>query len=124
MTDAPRSHTKFPNGTRKVVPIKSSTIDWYPERQQDVIAIDFGTSTLAVAYKVNGKVEDLRIQEDCTDAYVPTVLLIKQDGTVEIGERALLQYSRLENVDVETCLFFERVKLQLQNDKVHYNIGY
>ncbi len=112
------STRRFPNGTSKVSPVKSSTIDWYPERQSDVIAIDFGTSTLAVAYKVNGRVNDLKIQEECSDAYVPTVLLIKPDASVEIGERALRQYSKLENIDVNHCLFFQRVKLHLQNDEV------
>lgn len=105
------------NGTPKISPVKRSYVEWYPEKQLDVIGIDFGTSTLALAYKVNGKVNPLYIQEECTNAYVPTVLLVMKNGHVEVGDRALQQYCRLESI-TDDCIFFERVKLHLQHDKV------
>lgn len=107
----------YQNGTPKISLVKRSSVDWYPEKQLDVIGIDFGTSTLALAYKVNGVVYPLNIQEECTDAYLPTVLLVMKNGNVEVGDRALQQYCRLKNFPND-CIFFERVKLHLQHDKV------
>lgn len=111
----------YPNGILRSVPVKKSSIEWYPEKQIDVIGIDFGTSTLAVAYKVKGKVSELRIQEESAFAYVPTVLLVMKRGhRVEIGDRALQQYCNSETTN--ECIFFERVKLHLQHDKVRSGI--
>ncbi len=121
MADHSSSPPSFPNGTCKQHPVPTSDIRWLPQKRSSVIAIDFGTSTLALAYKLadDEEVHDLNIQEENNTAYVPTVLLINPDNTVEIGESALHDYTRQETVDVSKSLFFERVKLTLQNDKVH-----
>lgn len=114
-----------PNGTCKIAPILKSEVDWYPERQKNVIAIDFGTLTLAVAYKLaDGGVHTIPIQDAYQYDYIPTVLLIDMSepdeaSRVEIGHRALQRYCDLD-VDVEKhdCIFFNQVKLELQNDEV------
>ncbi len=113
-------NTHYDNGSIKAKKVMKSTVDWYDRQTDNVIAIDFGTSTLAVAYQLNGgDVYDLPIQED--RKCIPTVLLMKKNGTYEIGEKALCQYGRLE-VDIATSVFFEKVKLELQHDRVSHTI--
>lgn len=98
-----------------------SSVAWYPAERSwpDAIGIDFGTSTLAVAYKVEGTVHPLNIQEECHDAYVPTVLLMtKNSGQLEIGHRALKNYCQCGIAEETDCIFFKQVKLQLHDDEV------
>lgn len=134
------SLTTNPNGTRKIGPILKSQVPWYPERQHNVIAIDFGSSTLAVAYKLASRdgdvsymnthtpyvssgyeVHTMHIQPGYQYDYIPTVLLINMNAEpasrVEIGNYASQLYCGLD-VDVESCIFFDQVKLKLQNDEV------
>ena len=114
----------FPNGVEGARKYAASNLDTkhFPRINPDVIAIDFGTSTLAAAYrKQQDRVPQiLRFHENLN--YVPTVLLIKRDDTenkmvTEIGQRALYQYTRFL-VDPSTCVFFHKVKLELQHDEV------
>ena len=109
------SLSKYENGLERATPVKRSEVQWCPKRKEKVLAIDFGTSTLAVSYKADGKVIDVILQQASRDAYIPTVLLVKPDNTVEIGEIALLQYTRLQSYSI----FFDRVKLELQHDQVN-----
>ena len=116
---------KFKNGTVKVDRVAKSKLSWYPRsRSNDVIAIDFGTSTLAVAYRVGDEeVKDLPIQRVHN---VPSVLLIKPDKSTgvlmtAIGIDALKQYSK-KMIDISKCLFFDKVKLELQHNQVKFMI--
>ena len=113
--------SSYPNGLERIVPVKKTEVPWCPKRKTKVIAIDFGTSTLAVSYKTHthGRVIDVPIEKSSNKSFIPTVLLIKSDSYVEIGELALLQYTRMDDDDTSDCLFFDRVKLELQNDEVH-----
>ena len=114
---------KFPNGTVKVDRVAKSDpkLGWYPCSRSDVITIDFGTSTLAVAYRVgDGQVKDLPIQRG--ERNVPSVLIMKPDKTTglfvtDIGINALEQYSR-QMSDISKCVFFNKVKLELQHNQV------
>ena len=105
----------FENGVNFVTKRKRRTLGWIPRQKSDVIAIDFGTSTLAVAYKRKEAVHPVKLQgADC----IPTVLLIKTDKKTrkteaEIGMVALNHYCRLEVIETHDVIFFERVKLQL-----------
>ena len=113
--------SSYPNGLERIVPVMKTEVPWCPKRKKKVIAIDFGTSTLAVSYKTHtqGRVIDVPIEKAANKSFIPTVLLIKSDNSVEIGELALLQYTRLDDDDTSDYLFFDRVKLELQNDEVH-----
>ena len=119
----------FRNGTKKAKKVLKQDVDWYDGQPDKVIAIDFGTSTLAVAWQnETGQVFDLPIQEYRT---VPTVLLIKGNNRAEIGEKALVEYGNPDGNNVmddatETQgaafvpIFFDKVKMELQHEKVLY----
>ena len=112
----PSANVTYSNGTKKAMKVLKSDVKWYDSHHDNVIAIDFGTSTLTVAYQMDGgEVFSLPIQEDIR--CIPTILLIRRDGTVEIGGKALSQYSRQE-VDISSTIFFEKVKLELQHNMV------
>ena len=114
----------FPNGVPKATKCPATNLDTkhFPRMNPDIIAIDFGTSTLAAAYSTQRDrvPQILRFHENLN--YVPTVLLIKRDDeenkmVTEIGQRALHQYSTFA-VDLSTSVFFHKVKLELQHDEV------
>ena len=88
-------------------------------QKTDIIGLDFGTSTLAVSYMTSAsdKIHKFRICSVDADFYTPTVLLF-DENKVEIGSRALINYTKLQH-NVSKSTFFERVKLELQHDKVN-----
>lgn len=121
------------NGVIVTQKIKRSELPFkFPPKSPNVIGLDFGTSTLAVSYvtDTNQKPTIFKIHEEEADFYAPTVLLIDQDHEVEIGISALRRYTDLE-VEIEKSVFFDKVKLELQDNKVndcnsmkHYIITY
>ena len=109
------------NGVEFVEKVKRSELRLqFPPKSKNVIGVDFGTSTIAVCYVTSASdtVYQFKIQEEDTDYSTPTVLLIDQDNKVEIGIRALRRYTRL-GVDVNNSIFFDKIKLELQHDKVN-----
>ncbi len=112
---------KYDNGLEKIHPVKKTNIKWYPEKKQKVLAIDFGTSTIAVAYKAGDGCKCIPIKlNQCKDSfYLTTVLLITADNKVVIGDQALLNYTKLETTNFKKCVLFDRIKLHLQYDKVY-----
>ena len=118
----------YPNGVSEVQKVER------PERlvelvgsqkSKNVIGIDFGTSTLAVCFVTCDKDEifKFKIHDEDVDYSTPTVLLIDQDNKVEIGSRALSSYTDLVS-DVNKSIFFDKVKLELQHNKVCININF
>ena len=64
------------------------------------------------------------IHDEDVDYYTPTVLLIDQDNNkVEIGSRTLSSYTDLVS-NVNNSIFLDKVKLELQHDKVCININF
>ena len=96
----------------------------FPPKSKNVIGIDFGTSTLAVCFVTSAKDElySFRIHDEDADYSTPTILLIDQDNKIEIGGRAYSCYTDLAT-DVNNIIFFDKVKLELQHDKVCININ-
>ena len=112
--------TLLPNGVYTADKVAKDSLRFdFPEHGENVIGVDFGTSTLAVAY-VTADSHDtylFKIDDKQSDSYVPTVLLVEGNGDVEIGFRAQERYTELE-ADIGTCVFFNKVKLELQHNKV------
>ena len=109
------------NGVIVTQKIKRSELSFeFPPKSPNVIGLDFGTSTLAVSYitDANSNPTIFKIHEEEADFYAPTVLLIDQDHEVEIGINALRRYTDLE-VEIEKSVFFDKVKLELQHNKVN-----
>ena len=111
---------KIPRGSHKL------------ERSRCIAAIDFGTSSLSVAY-ITPYDEQIRlVQLHSTYERVPnTILIVKDQGKQEkgkkqeeqrcnvigIGYKAQSLYSSITN-DVEKFIYFERIKNLLQRDQV------
>lgn len=112
------------NGTKNAEKVLKKNVAWYNDTKDKIVAVDFGTSTLAVAWlgQQDGVVKELTISEN--SRCIPTVLLVKRNangnGVVKIGERALIDYHKLisDPTNDSQVVFFERIKMELQHDKV------
>ena len=92
-----------------------------------IAAIDFGTSSLSVAYTTpltpttREDVKVIPLHKTCER--VPNAILIVKDQetqdckTVEIGHQAQSIYSKKKK-DAEKFIYFERIKNLLKRDKV------
>ena len=95
------------------------------QRSDGIAAIDFGTSSLSVAYTtpVTRDIKVLHLYKSCER--VPNAILITADRannqytTMEVGHRAQSQYSDLKE-NAENYLYFERIKNLLERDKVSF----
>ena len=96
------------------------------QRSKCIAAIDFGTSSLSVAYTTpvtGGDVKVLHLYKSCER--VPNAILIKIDRannqytTMDIGHTAQSQYSDLKG-NAENYIYFERIKNLLERDKVSF----
>ena len=91
------------------------------QRSKCIAAIDFGTSSLSVAYTTpvtGGDVKVLHLYKSCER--VPNAILIKVDRannqytTTAIGHTAQSLYSK----NAKSFIYFERIKNLLERDKV------
>ena len=94
------------------------------QRSKCIAAIDFGTSSLSVAYTTpvtGGDVKVLHLYKSCER--VPNAILITVDRasnqytTMEVGHRAQSLYSDLRE-NAKNFIYFERIKNLLERDKV------
>ena len=116
-----KSSSYHNNGVPFVQKVKRSELGLqFPPKSKNVIGLDFGTSTIAVCYvtSASDRLYQLKLQEEDVNFKTPTVLLIDERNRVEIGSRALRRYTRLE-IDVNNSVFFDKVKLELQHNKVN-----
>ena len=90
-----------------------------------IAAIDFGTSSLSVAYTTlttGGDVKVLPLHS--TLERVPNAILIKKDEpgtqylTIEIGHQAQTMYNIIIKKAPKNFIYFERIKNLLQRDIV------
>ena len=89
-----------------------------------IAAIDFGTSSLSVAYTTpvtKGDIKVVHLYKSCER--VPNAILITVDRannqytTMEVGHRAQSLYSDLRE-NAKNFIYFERFKNLLERDKV------
>ena len=99
------------------------------QRSKCTAAIDFGTSSLSVAYTTPVTREDIKVlhlYKSCER--VPNAILIEVDRannqytTTAIGHRAQSQYSDLKE-NAKNFIYFERIKNLLERDKVILTIA-
>ena len=93
------------------------------KRSDHIAAIDFGTSSLSLAYTTpfHDKVKTLQLHK--TYERVPNAILLEVDKdnqcTVkDIGHEAQTAYSKLRAKNTKEHIYFERVKNVLKRDKV------
>ena len=108
------------SGVRAAKKVKKSELPFeFTKRSDNVIGLDFGTSTLAISYVTssNSIPTNIKIHPHDLVYYAPTILLIDELKAVDIGSTALRRYTDLE-IEVTRSIFFEKVKLELQHNKV------
>lgn len=91
-------------------------------RSRNVAAIDFGTTNCSIAYLTEAdspEQEPHRLLLNGTYERVPTAILFKEDGTfVSFGNEARQDYLNLDDDARPNYLFFEQIKMKLQQDEV------
>ena len=96
------------------------------QRSKCIAAIDFGTSSLSVAYTTpvtKGDIKVVHLYKSCER--VPNAILITVDRannqytTMEVGHRAQSLYSDLRE-NAKNFIYFERIKNLLERDKVSF----
>ena len=93
----------------------------FTSKYNNVIGLDFGTSTLVVSYvtPTDPEPREVKILEEDIDYCTPTVLLIDENNRVKIGNEALSRYVDLDVENFKQITFFEKIKLELQHNKVY-----
>ena len=93
------------------------------QRSKCIAAIDFGTSSLSVAYTTPATKEIKVLHLYRTYERVPNAIIFTVDRasneytTLEVGHRAQSIYSDLK-ANAENFIYFERIKNLLERDKV------
>ena len=108
------------------------SISGYRTTNGNIAAIDFGTTSVSVAFTTDGDkdVNTLVLDESSLDTRIPNTLLLKrsENGTISIislGNDATTVYSKLRASDRCNYIYFERIKMLMKRDKVvckYYNI--
>ena len=111
---------KSDDGLKVAQKVEKSEIS-LPSKSNNVIGLDFGTSTLVVSYvtSTSPAPKEVKILEEDIDYCTPTVLLIDDNNKVKIGNEALSSYAGLDVDNFKCITFFEKVKLELQHNKVY-----
>ena len=88
-----------------------------------VAAIDFGTSSLSVAYTTPHNREIKLVPLHSTYERVPNAILLvikeEENKVIGIGHEAQSMYSDIKK-DAKNFIYFERIKKLLERDKVSY----
>ena len=91
----------------------------------NVVAIDFGTTGISVAYTTEAeknKANILKIDESQHKLRVCNAILMKSNHStcevVEIGEAARDNYIKLRNENLSEYVYFEQIKMLLKRDEV------
>ena len=87
-----------------------------------IAAIDFGTSSLSVAYTCTNDGQIKLVPLHSTYERVPNAILIMKDGeqvlkTIGVGYKARNLYNDIKK-DAKSFIYFERIKKLLERDKV------
>ena len=111
--------------SRAVKVERESDCDVIQQRSKCTAAIDFGTSSLSVAYTTpldGGETRILQLHK--TYERVPNAILLRIEGeecyVEDIGLEAQIMYSKLKVSSRVGQVYFERIKNILYRDKVQY----
>ena len=91
---------------------------------RNIAAIDFGTTNCSLAYCTTEDegMELLKLTTQEGQVRIPTILLVNEEGEpIDFGYGAIHQYQRLDPSEQMRYHLFERIKLALGPDEVHYN---
>ena len=92
----------------------------------NIAAIDFGTTSVSLAYTTKGddKVNTLVLDTETQSTRIPNAILLKKDGknmTVEdFGNIARTKFGSLRPSEYSKYVYFERIKMLLKREQVSY----
>ena len=92
----------------------------------NIAAIDFGTTSVSLAYTTKGddKVNTLVLDTETQSTRIPNAILLKKDGknmTVEaFGNIARTKFGSLRPSEYSQYVYFERIKMLLKREQVSY----
>lgn len=101
------------------------SISGYRTTNGNIAAIDFGTTSVSVAFTTGGDkdVNTLVLDQSNLDTRIPNTLLLKrtENGStsiISVGNDATTVYSKLRASDRCNYIYFERIKMLMKRDKV------
>lgn len=118
------SDARMPNGVDRARIVCREAVN-FRKTSGNIAAIDFGTKNCSLAY-VTGR-DAVRpgdalnkLPLNGTHTRVPTAILLNAEKDVEaFGFDARASYANLEAHERETMYYFDGIKVNLQQDKVH-----
>ena len=97
----------------------------YRTTNGNIAAIDFGTTSVSVAFTTSGDkdVNTVVLDQSNQDTRIPNTLLLKrtENGSttiISVGNDATTVYSKLRASDRCNYIYFERIKMLMKRDKV------
>uniref|UniRef100_A0A1X7V8W8 Uncharacterized protein n=1 Tax=Amphimedon queenslandica TaxID=400682 RepID=A0A1X7V8W8_AMPQE len=102
---------------------KPHTDAGYRVTEDNISAIDFGTTSVSLAYTTKGDQQftTLRLDAEERSTRVPNVILLKKDGykiSVEaFGADARKKYGSLRSGDYANFIYFERIKMLMRREQ-------
>ena len=100
------------------------TIAGYRVTDGNIAAIDFGTTSVSLAYTTKGdkKISTLSLDPGSKATRILNVIMLKREGTrvkVEaFGENAKKRFQGIKPSDYSNYIYFERIKMLMKREMV------
>ena len=97
----------------------------YEMTTYNIAAIDFGTTSVALAYTTTGdkEVSTLVLNNDNKNTRVPNTILLRKESIslkmLSLGQEARTNYTRMRPNDRKNHVYFERIKMLMKREEVH-----
>ena len=100
------------------------SISGYRTTNNNIAAIDFGTTAVSLAFTTNGDktINTLLLDTEKLDTRVPNAILLQRRGKgffmASFGNQARESYTRMRSADREKYVYFERIKMLMKREQV------
>ena len=100
-------------------------VSGYRTTNNNIAAIDFGTTSVSLAYTTRGdkEVNTLVLNSENKDTRVPNAILLRKEGgylkMLSFGQEARTNYTKMQTNDRKSHVYFERIKILMKREKVH-----
>ena len=97
----------------------------YRTTNNNIAAIDFGTTSVSLAYTTRGdkEVNTLVLNSENQDTRVPNAILLRKEGAslkmLSFGQEARTNYTRMRPNDRNNHVYFERIKMLMKREEVN-----
>ena len=104
------------------------SISGYRTTNNNIAAIDFGTTAVSLAFTTNGDkdINTLQLDTSSKDTRVPNAILLqkKEEGfsMTSFGNHARESYTRMRAASRDKFVYFERIKMLMKREQVCNNI--